>query len=78
MIYAARCKQEELAIAEKLNPGAWVQHSRNVGIAARNIAGRVSGLDPDKAYTCHPNTESLHFAFLPLPPPPQNKYFRHF
>ena len=30
---------------------AWVQHSRNVGIAARNIAGRVSGLDPDKAYT---------------------------
>lgn len=42
---------KELAIAEKLNPGAWVQHSKNVGVAARNIAGRVSGLNPDKAYT---------------------------
>lgn len=41
---------KELAIAEKLNPGAWVQHSRNVGIAARNIAKRVDGLIPEKAY----------------------------
>ena len=41
---------KELAIAEKLNPGAWVQHSRNVGIAARNIAKRVDGLLPEKAY----------------------------
>ncbi len=28
----------ELEIAEKLNPGPWIEHSLNVGIAARNIA----------------------------------------
>lgn len=41
---------KELTIAEKMNPGAWVQHFRNVGIAARNIAKRVDGLIPEKAY----------------------------
>ena len=28
----------ELEIAEKLNPGPWIEHSLNVGVAARNIA----------------------------------------
>ena len=40
----------ELKIAEELNPGPWVRHSANVGIAARNIAEKVSWLDPEKAY----------------------------
>lgn len=39
----------ELKIAESRNPGPWVQHSIHVGLAARNIAQRVPGLDPEKA-----------------------------
>ncbi len=41
---------KELKIAEELNPGPWVRHSVNTGIAARNIAEKVSWLDPEKAY----------------------------
>lgn len=41
---------KELDIAEELNPGPWVKHSINVGVAAKNIAERVPGLDPEKAY----------------------------
>ena len=40
----------ELKLAEEMNPGPWVGHSVNVGIAARNIAEKVSWLDPEKAY----------------------------
>ena len=40
----------ELEIAEKLNPGPWIEHSLNVGIAARNIAKKVPGMDANKAY----------------------------
>ena len=40
----------ELKLAEDLNPGPWVRHSINVGIAARNIAEKVSWLNPEKAY----------------------------
>ena len=40
----------ELKLAEELNPGPWVMHSVNVGIAARNIAKKVSWLNPEKAY----------------------------
>ena len=40
----------ELQIAGELNPGPWVKHSKNVGIAARNIAHLVSELDEEKAY----------------------------
>jgi HD domain len=36
--------------AEKLNPGAWVPHSRYVAEAAAFIAGRHPTLDPDRAY----------------------------
>ncbi len=39
----------ELKLAEEMNPGPWVKHSINVGIAARNIAEKVSWLDPEKA-----------------------------
>lgn len=42
--------EKELQIAGQLNPGPWTTHSLNVGIAARNIAKKVSGLDENKAY----------------------------
>lgn len=41
---------EELKIAGEMNPGPWVKHSENVGIAVRNIAEKIPGMDPDKAY----------------------------
>ena len=40
----------ELKIAEKLNPGPWVAHSMNVGLAARNIAEKLPGVNSEKAY----------------------------
>ncbi|MBE5874753.1 MAG: HDOD domain-containing protein [Lachnospiraceae bacterium] len=42
--------EKELQIAGELNPGPWVKHSLNTGIAARNIAERIPSLDADKAY----------------------------
>lgn len=42
--------KKELEIASKLNPGPWVKHSLNVGMAARNIAQKVPELDENKAY----------------------------
>lgn len=41
---------EELKIAGEMNPGPWTKHSENVGIAARNIAEKIAGMDPEKAY----------------------------
>ena len=40
----------ELKLAEELNPGPWVRHSVNTGIAARNIAEKIPSMDPEKAY----------------------------
>lgn len=40
----------ELYIAEKMNPGPWVLHSKNVATAAENIARMVPGMDEEKAY----------------------------
>ena len=42
--------KSELEIAGKLNPGPWIEHSLNVGVAARNIAKKVPGMDENKAY----------------------------
>lgn len=41
---------KELEIASTMNPGAWIDHSMNVGEAARKIASKCDGLDPNKAY----------------------------
>ena len=41
----------ELKLADELNPGPWVKHSVNTGIAARKIAEKIPSLDPEKAYT---------------------------
>ncbi|MBQ2802545.1 MAG: HDOD domain-containing protein [Lachnospiraceae bacterium] len=40
----------ELKIASEVNPGPWIKHSENVGIAARNIAEKIPGMDAEKAY----------------------------
>ncbi len=37
--------------AAALNPGAWVEHSRHVALAARHIAEVHPRLDPARAYT---------------------------
>lgn len=50
MLPTIKDAERELEIAGELNPGPWVKHSLNVGIAARNIASKVSSLDADKAY----------------------------
>lgn len=42
--------EKELKLAEEFNPGPWVKHSVNVGIAARNIARKLPNLDENKAY----------------------------
>ena len=56
----------ELKLAENLNPGPWVKHSINLGIAARNIAEKVSWLNPEKAYRVHhtENVENKGFCAL--------------
>ena len=41
---------EELRIAGEMNPGPWVKHSLNTGLAARNIAEKIEGMDAEKAY----------------------------
>jgi hypothetical protein len=41
--------EDLLAWAETENPGPWVRHSKLVGEAARSIAERTAGLDPDTA-----------------------------
>ena len=50
MLPTAAEATQELELAGQLNPGPWVKHSINVGIAARNIAEKVPGMDPEKAY----------------------------
>lgn len=50
MLPTTKQAEEELKIAGEMNPGPWVKHSENVGIAARNIAEKIPGMDPDKAY----------------------------
>ncbi len=42
--------KRELKLAGELNPGPWVDHSMNAGLAAQKIAEVCSGLDPEKAY----------------------------
>lgn len=42
--------EQELELAGKRNPGPWIRHSYNTGIAARNIAEKVPSLDADRAY----------------------------
>jgi hypothetical protein len=42
--------EKELEIAKQLNPGPWIEHSINVGLAAEIIAEKCGDLNTDKAY----------------------------
>ncbi|EHJ00659.1 metal-dependent phosphohydrolase HD sub domain containing protein [Clostridium sp. DL-VIII] len=42
--------EEILREAEGLNPGSWIEHSKNVALAARLIADKDQGLNSEKAY----------------------------
>lgn len=50
MLPTKETAEKELQLAGELNPGPWTKHSINVGIAARNIAEKVPGMDSEKAY----------------------------
>lgn len=50
MIPDIQTAEAALELAGRLNPGPWEAHSRNVGVAARNIAAKVPGMDPERAY----------------------------
>ena len=61
---------KELEIAEQRNPGPWVKHSINTGVAARNIAEKVPGMDPEKAYIVgllHDIGRRVKFGFVDIP-----------
>ena len=47
MLPTADEAMRELELAEKANPGPWVKHSVNTGIAARRIAKKIPAMDPD-------------------------------
>ena len=40
----------ELEQAARLNPGKWIEHSRFVALACKNIAAQCQDLSPDQAY----------------------------
>lgn len=50
MLPSIKEAEKELQIAGELNPGPWIKHSLNVGMAARNIAQKIPSLDKNKAY----------------------------
>ncbi len=61
---------KELEIAEQRNPGPWVKHSINTGVAARNIAEKVPGMDSEKAYIIgllHDIGRRVKFGFVDIP-----------
>jgi HD superfamily phosphohydrolase YqeK len=41
---------KELELAGEMNPGPWVKHSINTGLAAKYIAEKVPGMDAERAY----------------------------
>lgn len=45
MIPSVEEAKRELLIAGEMNPGPWVKHSENVGLAAKNIAHLIPELD---------------------------------
>lgn len=50
MILDTMTAEKILEEAEKVNPGAWIEHSKNVALSAKLIASRISELDEEKAY----------------------------
>ncbi len=60
----------ELKMAGERNPGPWTKHSENVGLAARNIAHLIDGMDEEKAYIfgmLHDIGRGCKFGFVDIP-----------
>ena len=61
---------KELELAGTINPGPWVKHSINTGIAARNIAEKIPSMDSEKAYIVgllHDIGRRVKFGFVDIP-----------
>ncbi len=61
---------KKLELAGTINPGPWVKHSINTGIAARNIAEKIPGMDSEKAYIVgllHDIGRRVKFGFVDIP-----------
>ena len=61
---------KELEIAGEINPGPWTKHSINTGIAARNIAEKIPGMDAEKAYVVgllHDIGRRCKYGFVDIP-----------
>ncbi len=70
MFPSAKEALEELEIARKINPGPWIDHSKNVGIAARNIAEKIPDIDSEKAYIVgilHDIGRRCKYGFVDIP-----------
>ena len=70
MLTTAQEALKELEIAGEINPGPWVKHSINTGVAARNIAQKIPGMDAEKAYivgTLHDIGRRCKFGFVDIP-----------
>ena len=50
MLPSKEVAEAELSLGGKMNPGPWVEHSINTGLAARNIAEKIPDMDAEKAY----------------------------
>ena len=50
MLLSRYTAEQALEEADRSNPGPWVDHSRYVAQACRNIAARCPRLDADEAY----------------------------
>lgn len=50
MLPSMKEAEKEIARAGELNPGLWIEHSINVGRAARLIADKCKEINPEKAY----------------------------
>jgi hypothetical protein len=50
MLPTKEVAEAELIQGGKLNPGPWVDHSFNTGLAARKIAEKIPSMDAEKAY----------------------------
>lgn len=50
MILTIKDAEEILEEAKNLNPGTWIEHSKNVALAAKIIADKSTNLNGEKAY----------------------------
>ena len=70
MLPTAEEALKELEIAGKINPGPWIKHSINTGVAACNIAQKIPRMDAGKAYIIgllHDIGRRCKYGFVDIP-----------